>query len=193
MVITREQLQAIVPSIKPAALDTFLPHLQTLLPKYAIDTPQRLGGFIAQVAHESAGFSAVREFASGNAYEGRKDLGNTEPGDGPRFKGRGLIQVTGRGNYRWFSKDVFEDARAVDNPELLTTPANAVLSACWYWTTVKPMNAVCDHPEDWTHIWEHNGKTYTKIMWMTLLINGGQNGIDERTANYLRARQVLNF
>jgi putative chitinase len=193
MMITAEKLKAIVPGIKPAALDLFLPRLQAVLPKYHINTPQRLGGFIAQVAHESANFSAVREFASGNLYEGRKDLGNTHPGDGPKYKGRGLIQVTGRGNYRWCSKDLFGDFRLEDNPDLLTTPDNAVLSACWYWTVVKPLNAICDHPEDWTHVWDKNKKTYTKVQWMTLLINGGQNGIAERTANYERARHVLGF
>jgi putative chitinase len=148
---------------------------------------------LPQVAHESANFAAVREFASGNLYEGRKDLGNIHPGDGAKFKGRGLIQITGRGNYRWCSKDLLGNNSLEDNPELLTTPMLAVQSACWYWTVVKPMNAVCDHPEDWTHVWDHNGKTYTKIQWMTLLINGGQNGIAERTANYDRAKKVLGF
>lgn len=193
MTITSDQLKAIVPAIKQTAIDTFLPWLQKLMPQYGIDTPQRIGGFIAQVALESANFSAVREFASGKEYEGRADLGNTSEGDGVKFKGRGLIQVTGKGNYKWCSRDLFSDDRLLNNPDLLTTPQYAVQSACWFWKVAKPMNVLCDQPEDYTHLWPHNGKTYTKIQWMTLLINGGQNGLAERTANYERARQVLNF
>lgn len=193
MTITAEQLKEIVPAIKQANVDKFLPYLQVYMPKFGIDTPQRIGGFIAQVAHESANFAAVREFASGKEYEGRKDLGNTQAGDGERFKGRGLIQITGRGNYKWCSDSLFLDNRLLINPTQLEEPEVAVESACWFWAKAKPLNSVCDHPEDWTHVWDHNGKTYTKIMWMTLLVNGGQNGIGERTANYYRAKQVLNF
>lgn len=193
MTLTAEQLKAIVPQIKQADIDKYMPFLQTELPVYHIDTPARIGGFIAQVAHESAYFSAAREFASGKEYEGRKDLGNTTPGDGERFKGRGLIQVTGRGNYGWCSQSLFKDNRLLISPPLLEQPQFAVESACWYWTTVKPLNAVADHPEDWSHIWDHSGKTYSKIEWMTLLVNGGQNGLAERVAFYNRARQVLGF
>jgi putative chitinase len=193
MIITADQLREIVPTIKQQDIDKYLPFLQTELPVYHIDTAQRIGGFIAQVAHESAAFAAVREFASGQEYEGRKDLGNTTLGDGVKFKGRGLIQVTGRGNYNWCSEDLFKDNRLLINPALLEQPQFAVESACWYWTKVKPLNAVCDHPEDWQHVWDHNGKTYTKIMWLSLLINGGENSLEERTAYYERARKVLNF
>ncbi len=193
MTITQDQLKAIVPAIKDADMAKYLPWLQTELPVYRIDTPQRIGGFIAQVAHESASFSAVREFASGKEYEGRKGLGNTQIGDGEKFKGRGLIQITGRGNYAWCSEDLFKDNRLLINPALLEQPQFAVESACWFWTTAKPLNAICDHPEDWVHIWDHDGRTYSKVEWMTLLVNGGQNGLTERVSFYQRARQVLNF
>lgn len=191
--MTAEQLKAIIPAIKQGAIDAYLPHLSTFMVKYDIITPRRIGGFIAQVAHESANFSAVREFASGAAYEGRADLGNTQTGDGVRYKGRGLIQITGRGNYKWCSRDLFADDRLLETPDLLTTPQYAVQSACWFWKVAKGLNGVADHPEDWTHLWAHNGKTYTKFQWLTLLINGGQNGLAERQANYDRARQVLTF
>ncbi|HET6255879.1 MAG TPA: glycoside hydrolase family 19 protein [Puia sp.] len=193
MTIDQSILQAIVPGITPGNLALYLPFLQQLLPHYHIDTPQRIGGFLAQVAEESINFSHVKELATGAEYEGRSDLGNIHPGDGVKYKGRGLIQITGRGNYQWCSKDIFADDRLLVNPDLLLQPEYAIQSACWFWTTAKPLNAVCDHPEDWTTVWHHNGKTYTKIQWMTLLVNGGQNGIDVRTANYERARKVLNF
>lgn len=193
MTITADQLKAILPAITQANVDLYLPFLQQLLPHYHIDTAQRIGGFLAQVGEESINLSHVKELASGAEYEGRLQLGNTQVGDGVRFKGRGLIQITGRGNYAWCGKDLFGDNRLLVNPDLLMRPEFAVQSACWYWTTAKPLNAVCDHPEDWQTIWHQNGQTYTKIMWMTLLINGGENGLDVRTANYERARKVLNF
>jgi putative chitinase len=99
--------------------------------KFKINTPLRLAHFLAQCAHESANFTTPREVASGKAYEGRKDLGNTQPGDGPRYKGRGYIQLTGRVNYRAFSKFVPEDCEA--NPELVADKY-PLLSAAWYWT-----------------------------------------------------------
>lgn len=190
MTLTDEILRGIIPAIKQAAIDAYLPHLNIFLPKYGINTPQRIGGFLAQVGEESASFSAVREYASGKEYEGRADLGNTQVGDGVLFKGRGLIQITGRGNYKWCSRDLFADDRLLTTPDLLTTPQYAVQSACWYWKVARPLLAVCDQPEDYIHPGVHG---YNKIQYMTLLINGGQNGIDIRTANYNRARQVLNF
>jgi putative chitinase len=193
VILTADQLKAMVPAIKQGAIDAYLPHLNAFLPKYDINSPPRIGGFVAQVAHESANFSAVREYASGKEYEGRADLGNTSEGDGVRFKGRGLIQITGKGNYKWCSRDLFGDDRLLTTPDLLTTPQYAVQSACWFWKVAKPMNAICDHSEDWTHEWGNPVKGFTKIMWMTLLVNGGQNGLAERMANYDRARRVLIF
>lgn len=194
MTLTADQLRRILPEITNVNLELYLPYLQTLLPHYHIDTPQRIGGFLAQVGEESINFSHVKELSTGQEYEGRMDLGNKQIGDGVRFKGRGLIQLTGRDNYTWISKDLFGDNRLLVNPDLLCKPEYAVQSACWFWTVAKPaLNPVCDHPEGWTTIWHRDNKTYTKIQWMTLLVNGGQNGIDVRTANYERARQVLAF
>lgn len=191
MNLTADILKGILPHITAANIDKWLPLLQEILPAYDINTPQRLGGYLAQVGEESESFAAVIEDDSGEEYNGRKDLGNTQPGDGPRFKGRGPIQITGRNNYEWCSKDLFNDDRLVKDPTLLEDPATGVKASCWFWTVVKPLNKVCDHPEDWTTVFK--GKTYTKIMWLTLLINGGENGLPVREANYARARQILNF
>lgn len=200
MTITADQLQAILPHITPANLAKFLPHLQQFMPHWHIDTPQRVGGFIAQCGEECLNFSDVIEGDDGTHFAHYepgtrvgKQLGNTEPGDGAKFRGRGPIQTTGKGNYAWCSMDLFGDHRLLDHPELLELPENGVNSACWFWEIVKPLNKVCDHPEDWTTVWHVDGKTYTKIQWMTLLVNGGENGIDVRTANYERARHILNF
>lgn len=118
---------------------------------YGINTPARLAAFLAQLSHESGDLRHVRELASGHAYEGRANLGNTLPGDGPRFKGRGLIQVTGRANYR----RAFERLRRVlgDDvpdfevfPEALEEPQWACWSAADYWDGAG-LNALADAGE----------------------------------------------
>jgi putative chitinase len=128
--MTDEQLKAIMPQSTEENRQKYLPFLNKYMPEYGI-TDDRQAAFIAQIGHESAQLKYVEEIASGAAYEGRKDLGNTQPGDGKRFKGRGLIQITGRKNYQQIS-----DAWGVDfvtKPELLATPEYAVKSACWWY------------------------------------------------------------
>ena len=97
-------LKKIMPFATDANIDKFLPHLNDTMATFEIDTPMRQAHFLAQIAHESGSLRYVREIASGEAYEGRQDLGNVMPGDGPRFKGRGLIQLTGRTNYKLFDE-----------------------------------------------------------------------------------------
>lgn len=190
--ISKEQLKKIVPYISANALETFTPHLNALLPKYHINTPQRVAAFIAQVAHESGSFKYVREIASGKAYEGRKDLGNIYEGDGVKFKGRGLIQITGRSNYYACSIALFGDDRLLKNPDLLATPTYAVESACWYWSS-RNLNDIADKPEDWKTFATIRKvrKEYTKFQWLTIKINGGLNGYEDRLQLYNRALTVL--
>lgn len=106
--------------------------------RFGIVTPLEKAHFLAQVAHESDGFNTATEYASGAAYEGRKDLGNTHPGDGRRFKGRGLIQNTGRANYRTYSLWKYGDERVVLNPGMLAELPDAADVAGWYWTVARP-------------------------------------------------------
>jgi putative chitinase len=109
--------------------------LNYFMPKYSIDSDKEVAAFIAQIGHESGYLRYSEEIASGKAYEGRRDLGNIYAGDGMKYKGRGLIQITGRYNYAQLSKDLGEDF--IKNPELLSTPKYAVQSACWFWNKNK--------------------------------------------------------
>ena len=115
-------------------------------PLYAIDTPQEFCHFLAQACHETDHFKTLREYASGQAYEGRRDLGNTRPGDGVRFKGRGIFQTTGRSNYLQLGikkgrRDLF-----INTPALLEQPEYAVWSACEYWQG-RGLNDAANHAD----------------------------------------------
>lgn len=196
MILTKDQLVELVPACPLQQVAIYAPILAQYLPVYKIDTPARIGAFIAQTAFESSNFMATTEYASGHEYEGRKDLGNVNPGDGVKFKGRGLIQVTGRNNYHNCSKVLYGDERLLDTPELLAQPDGAVRSACWYWTKplLKDGESImdfCDKPENYSHVWDNH--SWTKVQWITILVNGGLNGIAQRTANYQRAQHILGF
>ena len=131
MKITNDFLKKVMPQSTEANRQKYIEWLNYFMPKYGIDSDKEVAAFIAQIGHESGQLRYVEELASGSAYEGRKDLGNTQVGDGIKFKGRGLIQITGRANYTQLSKDLGEDF--IKNPALLSTPKYAVQSACWFW------------------------------------------------------------
>lgn len=169
--ITREQLRAIMPKCR--RLDECLPHLNAAMVEAEITTPLRVAAFLAQLAHESGQFRWFEELADGKAYEGRKALGNTQPGDGPRFKGRGPIQLTGRTNYAAAGKALGLDL--VGNPAQAATPAVGFRTAAWFWKT-NGLNALAD---------AGNFDGVTKR------INGGFNGKADRDAYYKVAKQAL--
>jgi len=149
---------------------------RTLLNGYHINTPLRLAHFLAQIDHESGGFKHLTELGNRayfNKYEGRKDLGNTEVGAGFRFRGRGYIQVTGRYNYLQLSKDTGIDF--VNNPDLLATEVNAVVSACWFWSKRK-LNALADKDD---------------LIGITRRVNGGLNGLEDRRKKLAKWKAVI--
>jgi putative chitinase len=137
------------------------------LDSYGITTRLRIAHFMGQVTHECAGFRTTEEFASGAAYEGRKDLGNVNKGDGKRYKGRGLIQLTGRDNYRKIGAIL--GLPLEDNPALAAEPVNALRIACEYWKS-RDINTAADRDD---------------LLKATRLVNGGLNGLEDRS-NYLR-------
>ncbi|GAA4827565.1 hypothetical protein GCM10023232_27370 [Sphingosinicella ginsenosidimutans] len=144
------------------------------VPAAGIDaTPLRFAHFFAQLGHESDGFRAMEEYASGAAYEGRADLGNTQPGDGKRYKGRGPIQITGRANYRDFGRRIGIDLES--HPEIAAVPSIGMLTACTYWT-VRGLNALADADD---------------VEGITRRINGGLNGLDDRKARLAVMKGLL--
>ena len=135
MKITNDFLKQVMPQSTEVNRQKYIEWLNYFMPKYGIDSDKEVAAFIAQIGHESGQLRYVEELASGSAYEGRKDLGNTQAGDGLKFKGRGLIQITGRFNYTQLSKDLGEDF--IKHPSLLSTSKYAVQSACWFWNKNK--------------------------------------------------------
>jgi putative chitinase len=131
MKITNELLKALLPDSTEANRQKYLSHFNKYMSQFGITTDKQIAAFFAQIGTESGQLKYAKEIASGSAYEGRKDLGNTQPGDGVRFKGRGLIQITGRSNYEKASKALGADF--INQPELLEQPEWAVKSACWWW------------------------------------------------------------
>ena len=165
-------LLKIMPHAKSRVQD-FLEPLNAAMREFHINTPVRQAAFLAQIAHESGELRYVKEIASGAAYEGRKDLGNTQSGDGMRYKGRGLIQITGRNNYAECGKAMGVDL--ITNPELLETNDLACRSAAWFWAS-RGLNDLSDRGD------------FERI---TKRINGGYNGLKERQAYHARAKRAL--
>lgn len=199
--LTLEHVQALLKGNKE--VEAWHKAMVKVFPKYKIDTPERIGGFIAQTAHESLNFTVLEEnlyykaetldkiFPKYFVKAGRKAadyakqpekianivyggrMGNTQPGDGYLFRGRGVIQLTGRDNYTNFGKTLNKSAEEV--AVYVTSKEGAIESACWYWNS-RNINKAADAGD---------------IVAMTKLINGGTIGLEDRKKHYLHALAVL--
>ncbi|MBI4819803.1 MAG: glycoside hydrolase family 19 protein [Deltaproteobacteria bacterium] len=172
--VSPEQLQRIVGSgMSPDRAQQLAPHLNNAMREAGITTDRQKAAFISQLAHESGGFRHFEELASGRAYEGRRDLGNTQAGDGERFKGRGPIQLTGRANYQAAGRALGLDLE--NNPDLVSRPDVGFRVAAWYWNS-RNINQTADRGD---------------FVGVTRAINGGTNGLDDRMRYYERALGAL--
>lgn len=199
--ITLEQLQQILPN--NPYIEQWLEALTTVLPDYEINTTHRIAAFIAQCSHESGSFTALKEnlnyraetlrkvfpkyFTESSAqqfagqqeaianrvYANRMGNGSEESGDGFRYCGRGLIQLTGKDNYQNFADSLEMNVEEV--PEYLGTFEGAVQSACWFWES-NNLNQFADSGD---------------FVTMTKRINGGTIGLEDRIARYNHVIQVL--
>ena len=158
--------------------DRFLHDFQRDLPEHGISTRLRVAHFLAQIFHESGRLRYTREVWGPTAaqlrYEGRRDLGNTEPGDGKRFLGRGLIQLTGRTNYQRFSDWLDDGGQVVRDPSIVAIQ-HAVRSAVYFWTR-ENLNQLADLDD---------------CRAITRKINGGYNGLADRLALLERAKRLI--
>jgi putative chitinase len=203
-ILTLQQLSHIVP--KNQYIEHWYEAFEQLLPDYDINTPKRVAAFIAQCAHESAGFTAIKEnlnyrpeslvkifpkyfdlatakqycsrpnkqeSIANKIYANRMGNGNEASGDGYRYCGRGLIQLTGKSNYTRFAESLEIDAE--DVPEYLATFEGAAQSACWFFET-NNLNKWADAGD---------------IVKMTKIINGGSIGLSDRKSHYAHALQIL--
>ena len=176
MPITTQQLLQILPNAGQSA-GVFVSVLNTAMNRYQIVGTQRVAAFIAQIGHESGQLKYVKEIWGPTPvqtrYEGRADLGNIVPGDGSKFRGRGLIQITGRANYKACGEALGLDL--INQPELLEKPQNACMSAAWFWAT-RGLSTLADE---------------SRFETITRRINGGFNGLADRQKLYERALKVL--
>lgn len=150
----------------------YLPPMEAAMLQFSISSPLRAWMWLAQVGHESASLRYFEEIASGAAYEGRTDLGNTQPGDGKRYKGRGPIQITGRANYTAAAAAL--GLPLVEHPEMAADPAYAFLVSAWWWQA-HGLNEISDTGD---------------VVAATRRINGGLNGLADRQARYAKCKAL---
>lgn len=173
MNVTLNQLKIITPSGNLALLESLVDPLNRILPRYDIDTPLRVAHFLAQAAHETADFRTLVEYGPDSyfrRYDGRKDLGNTVKGDGLRYKGRGIFQLTGRINYRVYGQRIGIDLE--NNPAKAAEASVSVQIACEYWKA-KGLNGWADRDD---------------VNEITRRINGGYNGLQDRKNKLAKAK-----
>lgn len=168
MKVTREQFVKIIGDGQRT--DRFLHYINQWAETFGINTPLRMAHFLAQVLHETNGLRQMREFGQPryfNKYEqGKlgKMLGNTQKGDGNRYKGRGMLMLTGRANYQAYQNSGYCKGDIMSQPELLEGPVGGTKSGMWYWWK-KGLNEIADKDD---------------IVKVTKAVNGGANGLEER-------------
>lgn len=174
--ITLDVLLAIMGHGERQKIEVFYPQIEALLPRYKVNTPLRKSHFLAQIGHESLSLIYTEEIATGQAYEGRVDLGNTQKGDGVRFKGRGLIQLTGRHNYTEYGIYIGIELLADGQEKLISiSPKYALDVALWFWNKRK-LNNYADRDD---------------LLAITRRVNGGYNGLEDRQDYLNRAKFFL--
>ncbi|MDJ1174639.1 C39 family peptidase [Roseofilum capinflatum] len=151
-----------------------LKDLNHCLHVYQINTKDRLFHFLSQIAHESGGLKYLKELGDGSYLEGRDDLGNINPGDGPKYKGAGAIQLTGRSNYQAFC-NFRGDAKIMEGCDYVAK--NYPFSSAGFWWQNNRMNELCDR-----------GATVEEV---TQAVNGGYNGLEDRKHYYQKAKSIL--
>jgi putative chitinase len=156
-----------------AIIEEIAPIFGAMLDAFDVTSDLRIAHFSAQIAHESAGFATTAEYSTGDQYENRRDLGNIKPGDGQRFKGRGLIQLTGRANYRRFGTVV--GLPLEDEPQLAEEPRISLRIACEFWRDLR-LNEAADRDD---------------LVAVTRRINGGLNGLAERSILLKAAKSAI--
>ncbi len=171
--LTKEQLVEIMPRCSKSKVDVYSKYLAEAMSEGQINTVTRAAAFLGQLSLESGELRYMEEIADGSAYEGRKDLGNINPGDGKRYKGRGPIQLTGRANYRLAGNALGVDLE--NYPEKAADPTIAFRVAVWYWKNRK-LNERAD-------ALDYKG--------ITKAINGGYTHHDRRVTYYNKALEVL--
>ncbi|MGL5881253.1 MAG: glycoside hydrolase family 19 protein, partial [Xenococcaceae cyanobacterium] len=157
-----------------AVSDCQLKDLNNCLNQFQINTPPRMRHFLSQTAHESGGLKWLKELADGRAYQGRKDLGNIHPGDGPKYKGAGVIQLTGRSNYQAFANFI-KDSRVMEGVDYVSK--TYPFSSAGFWWHNNKMNTLCD-----------KGASVEQV---TRRVNGGFNGLQDRINYYNKALKII--
>ena len=173
--ITEKQVKFIMPRAMDSRVAEFVKSFNDYAEQFGITTPLRAAHYIAQVAHETGQLKWLEEIASGAQYEGRKDLGNTQKGDGKRFKGRGYLQTTGRANYQAYQNSGFCNGDLMSHPEWLAKQPGCQKASMYYWWKRK-INAAADRDD---------------CRAVTKLINGGYNHYAERAQFTRMAKSAL--
>ncbi|MGF1512442.1 MAG: glycoside hydrolase family 19 protein [Elainellaceae cyanobacterium] len=173
--VTEAQLRRIAPNASLSRLRRFVGPLNLTMAEFGITRPLQQAHFLAQLAHESGEFRFVEELSDGTQYEGRLDLGNVVPGDGPRFKGRGLIQITGRANYTACGTGLGLGTQLVNQPTRLTEDELAARSAGWFWDS-RRLNTLANADD---------------VVAVTRVINGGVNGLADRSVKLADAKRAF--